>query len=84
MADIFVVGHTDSVGDNAYNQKLSERRAVSVMHWLNTHESIPAHLMKGQGMGAKKPIAYNTMPDGSDNPEGRAKNRRVEIRFASR
>ncbi len=82
--EVFVDGHTDSVGGDGYNKTLSKQRAVSVMHWLNTHESIPAYLMKGRGIGAKKPISYNTMPDGSDHPEGRAKNRRVEIRFASR
>jgi outer membrane protein OmpA-like peptidoglycan-associated protein len=84
VGDVYVEGHTDSVGDDVYNHKLSEQRAVSVMHWLNMNESIPAHLMRGRGHGADKPIAYNTMPDGADNPEGRAKNRRVEIKFASR
>jgi outer membrane protein OmpA-like peptidoglycan-associated protein len=81
--EIYVIGHTDSMGDDQYNQKLSEARAISVMRWLNETEDIPLALMKGRGMGSKKPITYNTMPDGSDNPEGRAKNRRVEIRFAS-
>jgi outer membrane protein OmpA-like peptidoglycan-associated protein len=81
--EIYVVGHTDSVGGDPYNQKLSEARAISVMRWLNENEEIPLALMKGRGMGSKKPLTYNTMPDGSDNPEGRAKNRRVEIRFVS-
>jgi outer membrane protein OmpA-like peptidoglycan-associated protein len=81
---IVVVGHTDSKGADDHNQKLSESRAVSVMNWLRANESIPVALMKGRGMGSKKPIAYNTMPDGSDNPEGRARNRRVEIRFEAR
>lgn len=82
--EIYVYGHTDSIGADAANNRLSQRRAVAVMHWLNANESIPAHLMKGQGMGSKKPVAYNTQPDGSDNPDGRAKNRRVEIKFAAR
>ncbi len=79
---VAVVGHTDSIGAAAYNQQLSEQRAVAVMGWLSRHEGIPASMMVGRGSGAKQPIAYNTMPDGSDNPEGRARNRRVEIRFA--
>jgi outer membrane protein OmpA-like peptidoglycan-associated protein len=81
---IYIIGHTDSVGGDQQNQKLSEARAVSVIRWLNESEEIPLAIMRGQGMGSKKPIAYNTMPDGSDNPEGRAQNRRVEIRFSSR
>jgi outer membrane protein OmpA-like peptidoglycan-associated protein len=83
VGEIYVIGHTDSVGSDAYNQKLSEARAIAVMRWLNENEQIPLALMRGRGMGSKKPLTYNTMPDGSDNPEGRAKNRRVEIRFAS-
>lgn len=80
---IFVIGHTDSVGGDDYNQQLSEERAVSVMHWLDERERIPADLMRGRGMGEKEPVAHNTMPDGSDNPAGRARNRRVEIRIAT-
>ena len=82
--EVQVIGHTDAIGSDADNQKLSERRALAVMRWLHGHEGIPAGLMRGQGMGAKKPIDYNTMPDGSDNPQGRARNRRVEIYFAVR
>ena len=81
--EISVIGHTDSVGNDDSNQKLSEGRAVSVMRWLNEHERIPADLMRGQGLGEKQPIAYNARPDGGDNPGGRAQNRRVEIRFAA-
>ncbi len=78
---VYVIGHTDSIGEESYNQKLSEARAVAVMHWLNRQENIPVGVMAGQGSGEKQPIAHNTMPDGSDNPEGRARNRRVEINF---
>jgi outer membrane protein OmpA-like peptidoglycan-associated protein len=81
--EVIIEGHTDSVGDPNYNLALSERRAVAVMHWLNAYENVPANLMKGRGLGASKPIAHNTMPDGSDDPAGRARNRRVEIRFAA-
>lgn len=81
--EIRVVGHTDSIGNAEYNRKLSEARAVAVMRWLHAEEGIPAQLMVGRGLGSEKPVAYNTLPDGSDNPEGRARNRRVEIFFAT-
>ena len=81
VGQIRVFGHTDSKGNDQYNMKLSRERAASVMKWLNTHEGIPANILTGEGMGSKKPIAYNNKPDGSDDPEGRAKNRRVEIQI---
>jgi outer membrane protein OmpA-like peptidoglycan-associated protein len=82
--DVYVVGHTDSVGSDAYNQKLSEERAAAVIAWLNRQEGIPASLMLGRGMGKTQPVAYNTLPNGADNPEGRAQNRRVEVLLATR
>jgi outer membrane protein OmpA-like peptidoglycan-associated protein len=72
-----IEGHTDAKGDGNYNQKLSERRAESVRKWLATHgASLP---MTTRGMGPKKPVAPNAKPDGTDDPQGRQKNRRVEI-----
>ena len=82
-AEVQVVGHTDSVGGVDYNLTLSQRRAMAVMTWLAENEGIPLGRMRGSGVGAAEPIAYNAMPDGTDNPAGRAKNRRVEIRFSS-
>jgi outer membrane protein OmpA-like peptidoglycan-associated protein len=73
-----VEGHTDAKGNDAYNQKLSERRAASVRKWFGAH-GLSAVKFSTEGFGAKKPIAPNTKPDGSDDPEGRQKNRRVEI-----
>lgn len=81
--EVVVVGHTDSIGTEAYNQKLSEDRAAAVITYLSLDEGIPASMMVARGMGARQPVAYNTMPDGSDNPEGRAQNRRVEIFVAT-
>lgn len=78
-----VIGHTDSVGTDDSNQRLSEARALSVVRWLNAEEGIPADIIAARGMGSRQPVAYNTMPDGSDNPDGRAKNRRVEVQFAT-
>jgi outer membrane protein OmpA-like peptidoglycan-associated protein len=76
-----VIGHTDSVGSDEANQKLSESRAIAVMAWLNGHEGIPAGVLQARGLGEKQPVAHNAKPDGSDDPAGRARNRRVEIRF---
>ena len=75
-------GHTDSKGGDAYNQKLSERRAASVKQWLVEKEGLNTIKMSTQGFGAKRPVAPNAKPDGSDDPEGRQKNRRVEIVLA--
>jgi outer membrane protein OmpA-like peptidoglycan-associated protein len=75
-------GYTDGKGSDAYNQKLSERRADAVAQWLMQKEGLGAIKMATQGFGAKKPVAPNVNPDGSDNPEGRQKNRRVEIVLA--
>ncbi len=74
-----IEGHTDSKGNDAYNQKLSERRAASVKAWFTAKEGLGNVQFSTQGFGAKKPVAPNTKPDGSDDPEGRQKNRRVEI-----
>ena len=74
-----IEGHTDYKGNDAYNQKLSERRANSVKAWLTDKEGLQKVQFATQGFGAKKPVASNTKPDGSDDPEGRQKNRRVEI-----
>ena len=76
-----VEGHTDSKGNDTYNQKLSERRAQAVKTWLTEKEGLRNAEFSIQGFGAKKPVAPNKKPDGSDDPEGRQKNRRVEIIF---
>jgi outer membrane protein OmpA-like peptidoglycan-associated protein len=76
-ASCSIEGHTDNKGLQDYNQKLSERRADSVKNWLLAHGvSSP---MTIRGWGAAKPVAPNALPNGRDNPEGRQKNRRVEI-----
>lgn len=74
-----IEGHTDAKGNDAYNQKLSERRADSVKRWLSEKESLGSVRFTTKGWGAQKPVAPNQKPDGSDDPEGRQKNRRVEI-----
>ncbi|MBV5276889.1 OmpA family protein [bacterium] len=73
-------GHTDAKGDTAYNQQLSEQRAAAIKDWLVAHGASATNLST-RGWGKTKPVAPNTRPDGSDNPEGRQKNRRVELRI---
>ncbi len=74
-----VAGHTDSKGTDAYNQKLSERRAKAVYDYLTSNGIDAGRLVGPHGFGESHPIAPNTNPDGSDNPEGRAQNRRTEL-----
>jgi outer membrane protein OmpA-like peptidoglycan-associated protein len=77
-ARVLIEGYTDSKGSDSYNVKLSDRRAVSVKSWFAQH-GVAANSMQTHGWGAAKPVAPNTHPDGSDDPDGRQKNRRVEI-----
>ena len=72
-----VQGHTDSVSDDAFNQKLSEQRAQAVSSALKS-DGVAADL-EAVGYGETKPVAPNENPDGSDNPAGRRLNRRVEV-----
>jgi outer membrane protein OmpA-like peptidoglycan-associated protein len=72
-------GYTDSKGSIPYNRRLSERRAESVKSWLVAKEGLTNVNFETEGFGAKNPVAPNTSPDGSDNPDGRQKNRRVEV-----
>ncbi len=71
-------GHTDNVGTPAYNLELSQRRADSVKTWLVAH-GVAASRLTTQGYGDTMPLAPNTI-NGKDNPAGRAKNRRVELK----
>jgi outer membrane protein OmpA-like peptidoglycan-associated protein len=74
-----IEGHTDSKGSPAYNQRLSDRRAVAVKDWLVTKEALRGVAFMTQGFGATRPKVPNMKPDGSDDPHGRQQNRRVEI-----
>ena len=69
---IIAVGHTDSVGSDAYNQKLSVRRSEAVKAYL-VSKGIEKNRVYTEGKGEKQPVADNK------TKEGRAKNRRVEI-----
>jgi outer membrane protein OmpA-like peptidoglycan-associated protein len=76
-----VEGHTDAKGAAGYNQTLSEQRANSVRQWLADKEGLKAVSFTVKGFGATKPAAPNTNKDGSDNPDGRQRNRRVALVF---
>ncbi|HSP13731.1 MAG TPA: OmpA family protein [Thermoanaerobaculia bacterium] len=65
-------GHTDSAGNDQYNQRLSERRAESVKQWLISQQQIDGSKLITKGWGKTKPVASN------DTAEGRQKNRRLE------
>lgn len=75
---VAIEGHTDAKGSDDYNQKLSVERADSVRSYLVAHGSA-ADRLHAVGFGKKRPVAPNEKPDGSDDPAGRQKNRRVEI-----
>jgi outer membrane protein OmpA-like peptidoglycan-associated protein len=77
-AKVLIEGHTDAKGSESYNAKLSDRRAASVKTWFGKH-GVDARSIETRGRGAAKPVAPNKKPDGSDDPDGRQKNRRVEI-----
>ena len=69
---VIAIGHTDSIGSDAYNQKLSVRRAESVKSYL-VSKGVEPNRIYTEGKGEKQPIASNKSKD------GRAKNRRVEL-----
>ncbi|PIE82958.1 MAG: cell envelope biogenesis protein OmpA [Candidatus Contendobacter odensis] len=75
---VAIHGHTDAKGSNEYNQSLSMRRAKAVHLWLAKKGGAQARYAV-VGHGETQPVAPNTNPDGTDNPSGRAQNRRVEI-----
>ncbi|RON39684.1 OmpA family protein [Pseudomonas brassicacearum] len=72
VVSIKVIGHTDSVGSDTYNQALSERRASSVAAYLLS-QGVAPNKLTSEGKGQSQPVADN------ETEEGRAKNRRVEL-----
>ena len=78
-SSIAIEGHTDSKGDDAYNLRLSERRAAAVRDYLKDVRSIPGDRMDVKGLGEARPVAQNMTPGGQDNEAGQQKNRRVEV-----
>src|SRR6266581_3554947 len=76
---VTVEGYTDSRGTKAANMQLSRERAQSVKDWLVKNGGVLAANVSTKGFGEQYPIAPNKNTDGSDNPLGRALNRRVSI-----
>lgn len=77
-----VRGHTDAKGTDDYNIKLSDKRAAAAIKYLN-EKGIEASRLQPKGLGEAEPAAENEKPDGSDNPEGRQLNRRVEFKIVT-
>lgn len=75
---IDIVGHTDAVGTDEYNLDLSARRAAVVENALG-ERGVDGAIMEASGRGEAEPIAPNENADGTDDPDGRARNRRVEV-----
>ena len=76
---VTVEGYTDSKGTKATNLQLSRERAQAVKDWLVKNGGVAAPNITTKGFGEQYPIAANKNADGSDNPLGRALNRRVSI-----
>jgi outer membrane protein OmpA-like peptidoglycan-associated protein len=76
--EVQAVGHTDHKGSSNYNLMLSKKRSASVVEYI-TRKGIDGRRIKSVGKGEDYPVAINSNPDGSDSPEGRSLNRRVEI-----
>lgn len=79
-AVIEIGSHTDNTGSDNYNLRLSQRRSESVVTYLLS-KGITENRLVAKGYGEQLPIAPNTNPDGSDNPENRQLNRRTELKI---
>ena len=78
ILEIELRGHTDAIASTDYNYRLGQRRADAVKDYL-VGRGVPAARLVTKSFSELEPIAPNTKPDGSDDPEGRARNRRVEM-----
>jgi OOP family OmpA-OmpF porin len=72
-----LLGHADAKGSDEYNRRLSQKRAEEAMRYLAAR-GIPVSRLSSLGLGEKEFVAINSNADGSDSPEGRYFNRRVE------
>ncbi len=73
-----ISGHTDAIGTDNYNMSLSQQRADTVKQFFLGH-GLPLSQVVTVGFGRSQPLSPNANPDGTDNPNGRSKNRRAEI-----
>ena len=76
---VTIEGYTDAKGTKSVNMQLSRERAQSVKDWLVKNGGVAAESISTKGFGEQYPIAANANSDGTDNPLGRALNRRVSI-----
>lgn len=79
---ITVRGHTDSKGFDVDNRRVSQKRADAVRDYL-IEQGVAAERITAIGIGEARPVAPNARLDGSDDPEGRERNRRVEVEIAA-
>ncbi|MCX7743485.1 MAG: OmpA family protein [Flavobacteriales bacterium] len=77
---VYLEGHTDHVSSDGFNITLSRNRVNAAANWLIKH-GISANRITKKWYGKSKPAVPNTNPDGTDNPDNRQKNRRVEIKI---
>ncbi|MFM2307381.1 MAG: hypothetical protein RLZZ367_2050, partial [Bacteroidota bacterium] len=76
-----IQGHTDSKGTDEYNEALSLRRANEVKTFMVKKKGIAESRIVVKTFGEKQPAVPNELPNGEDDPEGRARNRRVEFKL---
>lgn len=81
--NLLIIGHTDALGNEAYNLKLSKKRAEIVSAYL-TKNNVDIEQLNIKGIGETNPVAMNYKENGEDSPEGRKYNRRVELQFTSK
>lgn len=77
-----IEGHTDTKGDDAYNQRLSDARAVAVRDYLIGVRTVDGTKLTTKGLGELRPVAPNATAEGGDDETGRQKNRRGEVILA--
>lgn len=78
---VTVTGYTDNIGTAAYNLKLSQRRAQAVVSALQHQTSSSSGTYQAFGKGEADPVTPNQNPNGTDNPSGRQRNRRVTVSY---
>lgn len=78
--NVELTSHTDSKGSDEYNMRLSHERAQKAREYILS-KGINTNRITAKGLGETQPVAPNTNPDGTDNPAGRAKNRRTEFKI---
>lgn len=76
---VAIEGHSDSKGDDTYNQRLSQARATAVRDYLISVRTVDGTKLQTKGLGELKPVAPNMKPNGADDEAGRQRNRRVEV-----